>query len=258
MEIEIMRKRYLGADINTPEVSFEIVTLSQFFRAHYVEEIWDAVGFLGVVPPIHIVNDLIGRGPQDNTKWTAWSPFVVSPTEYGEVQIDLNEGSNGYCIEDQTLWIYNDYKSWREALVQKIQENPRYKELSWGVKHAVLGIPIGYDKWIQRKPVANPRRATPVDPILRPLSDFLVGLYDCTPDCCGIQAFSFDSETIIESCAKTGRLAPMGAIDQILIDLDNADIKHGTIYSEMMNTTLHLEELIALLRHFEEALSQTT
>ncbi len=239
----------------TPKQVEETISLHQFMRSLYVEEFWDAIGRLGVMPPLHIVNQLIARGPQ-NDRADEWTPVEVSEAEFLFLQQQLCDGSGGYCIEDRSLWGCADYTSWREALVAKIRANPSYKGLSRAVQHALLGIPLGQGRWLERREVTNYRRARDVDPILHPLRKFLMSLSHCLPDCCGIEAFAFDPEMIEASCEKFGRIEPMHALDKVLIDLENLELKHTEVCSQFMNCTMHRDDLLALLRHIETTLCE--
>ncbi len=235
----------------------ETVPLDEFVRASYVRDLWDAICRLGVVPPLHIINQLIARGPQDE-RVEDWTRIEVSEAEFQVLQRNLCDYSGGYCIEDRSLWACDGYQTWREALVAKIQANPGFKRLTFAMEHELLGIPLGRGRWLKRTKVDWERKAQNVDSILHPLSPFLRLLEHCTPLCCGIEAYAFDSEYILESCEKNGRIEPVRAIDAILIDLENQEPKNSQLHSTFMNCTLHRDDLIALLRHIEKTLCEVS
>jgi hypothetical protein len=166
---------------------------------------------------------------------------------------------DGYCIEDRSLWHHPDYKTWRAALDNKLKDNPKFKPLKFGAQHRVLGIPLGRDNWLSRREIDYNRRSPDVDYILYPLRDFLRALEHCHPDCCGLQAYSFEPEWIVEASEKIGRSEAVGLLDRVLIDLENLELDGTEVRSrDLFNTSLHIDELVALLRHVHKEICRST
>ena len=236
-----------------PRYEERAMPLVEFMTAVYVPEFYDAVGFLGVVPPLQVVNELLCRPARDAEVYD-WSPRAISQAQFLELQHMLCERDPDYCIVDESLWDCPDYDSWRAALTEKIRANPQYKPLKFGAQHAVLGIPLGEGQWLRTRPIDKARRGWNVDPLLFPLRDFLLSLTHCTPYCCGIEAFAFDREMVDEHCDRFGRSALMGALDRVLLDLENHDAPRSEVHSDFMNCSLHVDDLIELLRHLQRIL----
>ncbi|MEQ8691712.1 MAG: DUF6331 family protein [Pseudomonadales bacterium] len=227
-------------------------TLREYVSSVYVPRLYEVIVELGVIPPRHVLNEVLALGPA-GPYVREWTPIEVTEEAYDSFVTELHWSMDGYCIEDRSLWQYADYSSWRAALGTKLRDNPTFKPLKFSAQHRILGIPLGRDRWLSRREIDPDRRAYDVDHILSPLRDFLHYLQHCHPDCCAIQAFSFEPEQIVEAGEKCGRAEIIGALDRVLIDLENLQLERTEVRSSaLLNTSLHIDELVSLLRHLHE------
>lgn len=227
-------------------------SLWEYVNSIYVPKLYDAINGLGVMPPRHVVNEVLALGPLGSDV-LEWTEIQLTEDAYDSFMKQAHWSLDGYCIEDRSLWHCPDYTSWHAALITKFKDNPTFKPLTFRAQHRVLGIPLGRDSWFARREIDYDRRAHDVDYILSPLRRFLRALEHCTPDCCGIQAYSFESEYVVEASEKIGRSEVAGILDRVLIDLENLDLDGTEVRSsDLLNTSLHIDELIVLLRHMRK------
>jgi len=235
-----------------------VFTLWEYVGSVYAPQLYEAIKVIGVMPPRHVLNEVLAREPV-GSYIMEWTPVEVNDEAYEYFVKQVHWSLDGYCIEDRSLWHHPDYKTWRAALDNKLKDNPKFKPLEFGAQHRVLGIPLGRDNWLSRREIDYNRRSPDVDYILYPLRDFLRALAHCHPDCCGLQAYSFEPEWIVEASEKIGRSEAVGLLDRVLIDLENLELDGTEVRSrDLFNTSLHIDELVALLRHVHKEICRST
>ena len=80
-----------------------------------------ALRSFGVVPPIHILNEVLSSGSYDAgmSGGASWEPFEVSAEEYEELVEQLTTSLDHSIIEDPELWDRSTYEKWHGALLSK-------------------------------------------------------------------------------------------------------------------------------------------
>ena len=81
----------------------------------------------GVVPPIHVLNEILANGYYDAGMGGAceWEPFQLSSDEYSELVFELTTTSNYSINEDKDLEGKPNFKEWHRALLSKHSKSIR-------------------------------------------------------------------------------------------------------------------------------------
>ncbi|MEQ8207927.1 MAG: DUF6331 family protein, partial [Woeseia sp.] len=229
--------------------------LNEFVGSSTIEALSNAIGQFGVIPPRHLMNELFSSGQAG--KSYSWEPFQISEQEYEALSESLVTGScEGFVTTDRSLWSSATLAEWFEALKSKIRANPTYKQFSWRVQHAVIGIPVSKTQWIPRNVDFKGRKSKNIDGILRPLKPFFRGLQHCVPECCRIEAFSFHPDDVLKQADSLGRCELVGLLDNALIDLEQLDDSIEVVISEVFNDKVMKQEMISLIEHFLAVLAR--
>ncbi|SMF67085.1 hypothetical protein SAMN02745866_04294 [Alteromonadaceae bacterium Bs31] len=80
-----------------------------------------ALKFFGIIPPIHVLNEVLESGCDDAGMGggAKWKPFSLSETEYEELVENLITNPNHEIREDRSLWEKPNYEKWQMSLLGK-------------------------------------------------------------------------------------------------------------------------------------------
>ena len=101
------------------EGSWEYAPLDEFLLS--VPAFVYALKFYGIIPPIHILNEVLESGRDDAgmSGGAKWKPFSVSASEYGELVENLITHPTHEIQEDRSLWDKPNYEKWQLSLLGK-------------------------------------------------------------------------------------------------------------------------------------------
>jgi hypothetical protein len=87
------------------------------------------LGISGVMPPVHVINEILSRGEDDAgmSGGAKWKPFTIEQDEYTELVENLITNPKYEIVEDQELWVKQNYKKWSGALLSKYAKQIRNK-----------------------------------------------------------------------------------------------------------------------------------
>ncbi len=255
--VRVTRTSYYSYEgtLKSPNITHSNLSLKDFVTAAMDRELDLAIRGYGVIPPLHIMNDVFARG--QSGKSYSWVPFRISESQYERLAGALVEHAHdGFVIVDESLWSNQDFKQWFAALRAKIKANPTFKQLSFSVQHEILGIPLGEGQWIPRNLDLKNRKSKKIDGVLSPLGSFFRALEHCTPYCCRLEAFNFDADNVLAQADELGRSEIMRLLDTAIIDIEQIDADVEVFKSELLNSKLMRQELEQLLQHFATVISR--
>ena len=118
-------------------------------------------------------------------------------------------------------------------------------------------ISIGKDEWIKWIEFdAISIEPLEVDEILEPIKPFLKGLEtECMAECCGIDAYSFWYEEIVQSSAELNKNELENHINIIINKLSSSNKE--VVSSTILNQLINREVFIQLLEHVKEKIKST-
>lgn len=81
----------------------------------------------GVIPPIHILNEILTTGKYDAGMGGAceWRPFEINMSEYAELVLELTTNPDHIIIEDEELKKKLNFRKWHGALLSKYAKRVR-------------------------------------------------------------------------------------------------------------------------------------
>lgn len=118
-------------------------------------------------------------------------------------------------------------------------------------------ISIGKEEWIKWIEFdAISIEPLEVDDILEPIKPFLKGLEtECMSECCGIDAYSFWYEEIVQSAAELNKNELKSHLNIIINELYSSNKE--VISSAILNQLINREVFIQLLEHLKEKIKST-
>ncbi|MEW8632249.1 MAG: hypothetical protein AB2591_19805 [Candidatus Thiodiazotropha sp.] len=86
-----------------------------------------SVGISGVIPPIHVLNEIFKQGEDDAgmSGGAKWKPFEIENDEYNELVEMLLTSPEKEFIEDRELWEKKNLRKWTGALFSKYSKKIR-------------------------------------------------------------------------------------------------------------------------------------
>lgn len=210
---------------------------------------------IGIIPPLQVINSVLQSG---KAVCYYWDPFELSEAEYVDLCRVFKSKTNGYCIEDQELWTHTDPECWKKAVVEKIKTNPFFKPIHWwSVQNDLIGIPIGENQWIIRGFEGKRDEAFNIDPMIKPLKHLFRSLETaCVAACCGMAAFNFFPENILDKLTQQDKLDVLPLLDYLIQEIDAMPDSVTHFKSERLNSVLSRQEFLSLIRHITRVISK--